>query len=509
MKKLTALILAMLLAFSAISCSDPSVAPTEPSDTGSAGTEDTRQTDKPSESGVPDTSDASTEPSSEEPDPEKVWDKKKDFFLDYSDGIEIALQDGVTGSGDGWSIENDTLTITKEGTYVLSGGFSNGRVLVRAKTAEEDVRLVLNNVSLRCNYTAPILCESCDKLIISLPEGTKNTVSDKVVSKDAEGKEITAAILSRETMVFNGTGMLTVNGNAKDGIASKDDLKIMEGTYIVNAKDDGISGKDSLTIRGGSIVVKSSDDGIKSSTKDDPKKGFVHITGGDISVTAGDDGIHAERALLISGGSVHVLKSYEGIEGMYVEISGGDVQVRATGNGLNASGTDEDSTEGFAFFGGRSLRPDDTTDGCAMYLSGGSLYIDSAGDGLDSNGSLVMAGTNVTVAGPSTNGEGFFDKADNEKFLIHAGKVIGIGSSGQLIRADAGSGQANLTVSGLKGTTNDTVEVRTEGGETLLSVKATRGYNAVTASCPEMTAGSTYGIYVNGELRATGTAGQE
>ena len=44
-------------------------------------------------------------------------------------------------------------------------------------------------------------------------------------------------------LVLNGSGMLTINANYNNGIQSKDDLRILEGSYSVNSIDDGLAAR--------------------------------------------------------------------------------------------------------------------------------------------------------------------------------------------------------------------------------------------------------------------------
>lgn len=50
---------------------------------------------------------------------------------------------------------------------------------------------------------------------------------------------------------------ITVNGKYKNGITSKDDLKIESGNITINAKEDGVLGKDSVVITNGNITINS------------------------------------------------------------------------------------------------------------------------------------------------------------------------------------------------------------------------------------------------------------
>ena len=69
-----------------------------------------------------------------------------------------------------------------------------------------------------------------------------------------------------------------------------------------------------------------------------------------MTVNAGDDGFKASRVVEISGGSLTVEQSDEGIEAQYINVSGGDVNVTSADDGMNASlkTSDSESTDSFA-----------------------------------------------------------------------------------------------------------------------------------------------------------------
>jgi len=55
-----------------------------------------------------------------------------------------------------------------------------------------------------------------------------------------------------------------VTSEFNNGIASKDVLKITDGTFILNVKSDGFIGKDSLNIEKANITITASKDGMKA-----------------------------------------------------------------------------------------------------------------------------------------------------------------------------------------------------------------------------------------------------
>ncbi len=193
-----------------------------------------------------------------------------------------------------------------------------------------------------------------DGVLTISAEGTENTVSDSANYVFSEGEdEPDAAIFSKEDLTINGTGSLIVTGNYKNGIVSKDDLKIMSGEIRVTAVYNGIKGKDSLTVRDGVIEVEAGNDAMKASNDSEEDRGWVIFEGGITSISAGDDAIHAETWLLVYSGNIHIAKSNEGLEAMKVEVYGGDISVTASDDAINAaSGSSSGDVFGGGNFGG-------------------------------------------------------------------------------------------------------------------------------------------------------------
>ena len=239
-------------------------------------------------------------------DASQIEFKNKDIYSDYSgDAVKITLSDGAQTSGAGYSLSDGVLNITADGTYALSGKLSDGQIVVDAPK-EADVRLVLEGVEIYCSDSAPILVNTADKVIISLPEGYTNYIEDKTLSYEADGSEITAVIYSHESLSINGDGSLNIKAVSKDAVTSKDTLKITGGNISINAADDGIVGKDRVLIKDGNIKIECAGDAIKTTNDEDPTLGYVYIEGGSFDITSDGDGIDAVTSILVCGGDFNI-----------------------------------------------------------------------------------------------------------------------------------------------------------------------------------------------------------
>ena len=253
------------------------------------------------------------------------WDTSSETAIDLSNPTAT---DGVT-------VEDGTLTITKAGTYKLSGEYQGQ---IKVETADSDaVRLVLDNANITNSNSAALNVVDADEVILYSASGTTNTISDGADYTATGEDDPDAVVYSKADLTIAGEGTLKVNGNHEDGIHTSDGLVIASGTLEVNAANTGIKGKDYVDILGGTINVTAQQDGIKSTNDTDEGQGWTRLSNGTVTVNAGDDGFKASRVVEISGGSLTVEQSDEGIEAQYINVSGGDVNVTSADDGMNAS----------------------------------------------------------------------------------------------------------------------------------------------------------------------------
>ena len=266
------------------------------------------------------------------------WDASSETAIDLSNPTAT---DGVT-------VEDGTLTITKAGTYKLSGEYQGQ---IKVETADSDaVRLVLDNANITNSSGAALNVVNADEVILYSASGTTNTISDGADYTATGENDPDAVVYSKADLTIAGEGTLKVNGNHEDGIHTSDGLVIASGTLEVNAANTGIKGKDYVDILGGTINVTAQQDGIKSTNDTDEGQGWTRLSNGTVTVNAGDDGFKASRVVEISGGSLTVEQSDEGIEAQYINVSGGDVNVTSADDGMNASlkTSDSESTDSSA-----------------------------------------------------------------------------------------------------------------------------------------------------------------
>lgn len=243
-------------------------------------------------------------------------------------------------------ISGNIITITKEGTYVLSGALSEGQIVVDADSAK--VQLVLDNADITCASSAAIYVKNADKAFITLAEGSENILMNTAEYEAIDDNNIDAVIFSKDDLTLNGKGTLTINSEYGHGIVSKDDLKLVGGTYNITAENHAISGKDSVRIADGTYNLTSGKDGIHSENADDDEKGFVYIASGDFTIESTGDGIDASYVVQIDEGDFDITAG-DGAENAtktHNDIPGGGTRDNMGGGASGGAAQDGEAPSG-------------------------------------------------------------------------------------------------------------------------------------------------------------------
>ena len=427
----------------------------------------------------------------------------RDLSGDYDESeVETITLNGTsaeTSASSGVTVDGSTITISKEGVYVVSGTLKDGQIIVDADDAAK-VQIVLKDASITSSDSAALYVKSADKVFVTTAEGTDNTLANGG-SFTADGDtNIDGAVFAKDDITFNGSGSLTITSPAGHGVVGKDDVKFGGGTYTITAAKHGVQANDSVRVAESDITITAGDDkdGIHVSDDADAENGtesdsFFYMADGSLTISSKDDGIHADAEVIIEGGTIDITESYEGIEGLSIKISGGKTTLSATDDGLNAAGGNNssgDKTFGSDDWqGGKGGGFNDGGSDGSIVISGGEIYITAGGDGVDSNGSVEITGGYTSVTGPINGDTSVIDF--NSTGTITGGTFIGTGGAGMAENfTSAEQGLIAVTVDSQ--TAGSTVTLKDSNGDVIAETTPELDYAVVYISTEAMAQGETY-----------------
>ena len=165
-----------------------------------------------------------------------------------------------------------------------------------------------------------------------------NTTSTETTDDSTSIKGIKAA----DDLVIHG-GTFTID-SADDAVHSNMNITVGGGIYEIASGDDAFHADETLTITSGTINITESYEGLEGL--------HIDVSGGDITLVASDDGLNAAGGTDQSGfGGMRGNDQFgggrpNGMGGMgsgnssgSITISGGTIHVTASGDGIDANGT--------------------------------------------------------------------------------------------------------------------------------------------------------------------------
>lgn len=319
------------------------------------------------------------------------------------------ILDGNTASyqAQGVTIQDNVLSITQAGNYVLTGKWTGQIHIEVAKT--DELTLTLRDVSIvNLDDAALLISQSGDVTLVL--EGSSQLISGEAVAINAETTYSEgasgAALQAKCDLIVTGDGSLFVGGYIHQGIRTSKDLQLLSGILTIEAVGSGIRCKDKLRIEGGDVTILSGGDGIHAATEatdEEEADGNAVIAGGTLTVNAYGDAIQSETTLTLSGGTLNL-------------TTGG-------GSAL-AQNTYSTSQKGFGFFWDMDTANDENitstkglkSDG-TLEITGGEMVLDCYDDAIHATGSITIRGGTMTL---STGDDGIHS---DERILLSGGTI--------------------------------------------------------------------------------------
>ncbi len=324
---------------------------------------------------------------------------------DYEVGYDENATYNITLSGntavsdtDKAVVQGSTITITDEGTYIITGTLDDGMIIV--DTAEDDKpQIVFNNVDITSKSSAPIYVRQTKKVFITLAEGTENNLNNGGSFESIDDNNIDAVIFSKEDITFNGSGNLTITSPAGHGIVGKDDISVTSGNYTINCSSHGISANNSVRLANADMTIISGKDGIKAENTEDTSLGFIYALSGTYSINAEGDGISAGSYIQLAGSNFDIVSGggSENAEAKSNDMFGGGMQGgfgggmydgggrHDRGGAMPTSSVDTETETETTTVSTKGIKADGD-----ILISAGNITINSADDSVHSNTSITI-----------------------------------------------------------------------------------------------------------------------
>lgn len=308
---------------------------------------------------------------------DKCFDSEDiDEKYDSASSVSIDLSSLPTNQN-GISYADGELTISKSGTYIISGALT-GRIIVDAENNDK-VRLVLLNAKIDSSSASAIKFKNASLGIITLSNDTDNqlSVSSPALSdSEMEDESNTHAVLSSNCdLIINGSGSISLNTSTGNAIKCDKSLCIAGGIYSVTAAKHGIRVQDECYISNGDFTITGGLDGIH--VENQTEGGELFILNGSFNITAKGDGISTSGDLLLYGGSYSV-KTGDGSASVTLKSDADGMELNPWGDVQSG----EDNAVSQKGFKSESM----------LAIADGSFTIDTVDDSLHSGGDIGIAG---------------------------------------------------------------------------------------------------------------------
>ncbi|MGE4273721.1 MAG: carbohydrate-binding domain-containing protein [Desulfitobacterium sp.] len=289
------------------------------------------------------------------------------------------------------------------------------------------------------------------------------------------------------TFALNTQGDAIQSDNAED--ATKGFVYVADGSFTIETQGDAFQAETLLQTDGGTFNLTTgggSENGITHTDRDRggwapmgvPRSDESPSTGAPTALTAstedetasakgfkaistGDDGLHADSDLKITGGTLVIAKSYEGLEENTITLTGGIIDVTASDDGVNVAGGNDGSSLG------RLGQNNFDANQSEKYLkiSGGDITVNASGDGLDYNGTATITGGVFLSTGSSGMAQGFATESTQSSLLYNLTTTVSAGRK---------------------------VTLTDSNGKEILNWTAKKDFSSIQLSSPDLVQGSNY-----------------
>ena len=335
----------------------------------------------------------------------------------YSSTITFSTS-GISSSGDGVEVNESNATITKAGSYLVTGTSTEGNIIISVGS----VNLYLENLELTSSKNSPIIVNSklSDVKIIVIQSVVLTDLED---STKTTGECATIKIKKKSTVTIENQKDFKLIGKCKNIIKGGAQASITfdssSGEYTFDANKTAIASDGLLTFKGGIFkVTTETGDAIKSDPEDTDTDslGQIIIEDGTFNIQSYSDAFQAKNKIIIKKG-IFDIKTEKGYDS-------------STFNKENGSA--------------KGFKVSNNVTGCEIRIYNGDFSLNTADDAFHSNGNLtlidgnyeiytqddglhaefhLLIGTNDSSTCPNINIKSSYEGIEGMSIRIYSGKI--------------------------------------------------------------------------------------
>lgn len=352
-------------------------------------------------------------------------------------------------------------------------------------TSSNQFKLTLNGANITNTSGAPIQINSAVKAFVELASGTTNSLAD------TSSNSVGATLYSAGSLLFSGSGTLSVAGNSVDAIQAAAKVRITAATIkITAAVNDGIQAGTLFVMDSGTLNITSAPTASYSKGVS-VLKGYLIVNDGTVTINTSAS----------AGMSNQWVSSSQSTESAYSTIiNGGTINITSTSSSAETEGIE--SNHGSVNINGGTLTlkvTDDAINGeSSVNINGGQIYTYVTGnDAIDSNGTMYITGGMLVAVSTAAAPETSLD-SDQNTFNISGGIVVAI-TPGSTPSSPSASTQPVVLLG--SGSANQIIHLQNSStSKEVVTFLAPTAYSNILISTPNLAKGTTYKVYKGGSV---------
>mgnify|MGYP002853491739 CR=1 FL=1 len=305
--------------------------------------------------------------------------------------VDEQLADQITYEINGANVVLTNSNTTDEFLFVLSGTTADGSFTYNG---EYKTSFTFDGLDITSATGGAVNIQCGKRIKLKLEDGSTNKL------EDAASSEQKAALNCQGHLEISGGGSLSIKGNARHGLRSKEylELKPSTGEITVSAASDGIHCGEFFEMNGGTVVISDvGADGLQvetDATSEEKLNGQFIMTGGSLNVTLSAEDAKGIR-LDDDASDTSIVP--------HMQILGGTVTVNLTST---ANGSKAIASDGNLTIGSQTTEPTVDITVAGNVFTDPTTAEDNRATGIKADLTLTIAGGTTTVNATGTKSRG-------------------------------------------------------------------------------------------------------